>query len=149
MQEFYDELVHPKFQLYLFFLSGRLPILASINMQLQKSEQDLFTAYQKITCFSRTFLEPILHNVESGMQDSNIRTDIDDIDYNNTTFQQFKDQSVSSGQLSSARLHVVMKNCFDFTMAIGKSLDYRFPEMQFVLQNLSFLNPENRRHSKV
>ena len=82
------------------------------------------------------------------MKEGNIRTDIDDIDYDITAFNQFKDQSVASGQLSHARLHVVMKNCFDFTSSIGNSLNHRFPEMRFVLQNLSFLNPENRKHSK-
>ena len=52
MQEFYDELVHPEFQLYLYFLQGKLPTLASINRQLQDPNQDLFTAYQRISCFS-------------------------------------------------------------------------------------------------
>ena len=118
MQEFYDELVQPEFQLYLFFLSATLPILANINQQLQKSDLDLFTAYQKISCFSKVFLKPILHNVDIGMQDENIRTDIDDIDYDISVFRQFKDQSVSSGQISYARLHTVMKNCFEFKYAI-------------------------------
>ena len=94
------------------------------------------------------FLEPILHNVDIGMQDENIRTDIDHIDYDISVFRQFKGQSVSSGQISYARLHTVMKNCFEFKHAIGKSLESRIPDLQFVLQNPSFLNPENRRHSK-
>lgn len=34
LQEFHDELVDPMFQLYLYFLQGRLPLLASINTQL-------------------------------------------------------------------------------------------------------------------
>ena len=148
MQEFYDELVHPEFQLYLYFLQGRLPTLASINRQLQSHDQDLFTAYQKITCFSRVFLEPILINVENSLGEGNIRTDIDEIDYDIATFNQFKSQCISSGQLSHSRLHVVLQNCFDFTLAIGKSLENRFPEMKFVLKNLSFLNPSNRKHSK-
>ena len=148
MQEFYDELVHPEFQLYLYFLQGRLPTLASINRQLQSHDQDLFTAYQKITCFSRVFLEPILINVENSVGEGNIRTDIDEIDYDIATFNQFKTQCISSGQLSHSRLHVVLQNCFDFTLAIGKSLENRFPEMKFVLKNLSFLNPSNRKHSK-
>ena len=77
-----------------------------------------------------------------------IRTDIDEIDYDIATFNQFKSQCISSGQLSHSRLHVVLQNCFDFTLAIGKSLENRFPEMKFVLKNLSFLNPSNRKHSK-
>ena len=32
LQEFYDELVEPTFQLYLYFLQGRLPLLANINV---------------------------------------------------------------------------------------------------------------------
>lgn len=148
MQKFYDQLVNPEFQLYLYFLQGKLPTLASINRQLQNPDQDLFTAYQKISCFSRVFLESILLNVQNGLQADNIRTDIDQIDYDITTFSQFKTQSISSGQLSHSRLHVVLQNCFDFTVAVGNSLENRFPEMQFVLKNLSFLNPANRKHSR-
>ena len=54
---------------FTFFLSGNLPTLANINQQLQKSDLDLFTEYQKISCFSKVFVEPILHNVDIGMQD--------------------------------------------------------------------------------
>ena len=149
LQEFYDELVDPTFQLYLYFLQGRLPLLASINTQLQKSDQDLFTVYQKISSFKCAFLEPVLHNVGMGMKEDNIRSDIDEIDYQCCSqFQQFKEQSVSSGLLSPRQLHVVMKNVFSFTSAIGQSLETRFPEMEFVVQNLSFLCPENRKHCR-
>ena len=37
-------------------------------------------------------------------------------------------------------------NCF--TSTIGKSLEVRFPEMEFVVHNMSFLCPENRKHSR-
>ena len=57
------------------------------------------------------FLEPILHNVDIVMQDENIRNDIHDIDYDISVFRQFKGQFVSRGQISYARLHIVMKNC--------------------------------------
>ena len=53
----YDELVHPEFQLYLYFLQGKLPTLASINTQQQNSDQNLFTAYQKIVVFLMFFTE--------------------------------------------------------------------------------------------
>ena len=105
VQEFYDELVvHSEFQLSLYFLQGTLPTPAGINRQLQNPDQDLFTAYQKIGCFSRVFLEPLLLNVENVLRKENIRTDIDEIDYYITRFNQFKSQSVSSGQLSPSRL---------------------------------------------
>ena len=51
---------------------------------------------------------------------------------------------VSSRQVPYARLHTVMKNCFEFIHAIGMYLQSRFPDLQFDLQNLSFFNPENR-----
>ena len=80
------------------------------------------------------FLEPILHNVDIVMQDENIRNDIDDINYDISVFRQFKGQFVSRGQISYARLHIVMKNCFEFKHAIGKSLESWFPDLQFVLK---------------
>ena len=146
--ELYDELVDPKFQLYLYFLQGRLPILPGINIQLQTKGQDPFTSYQKIAGFKKTFLEPILHEVEGSLHESNIRKNVDNIDYDCTQFDDFKDKVISSGQLSYAQLHEVMKNIFNFTVAIGRSLDSRFPELDFVVQNVSFLNPANRKYSK-
>lgn len=150
LQELYDGLVDPAFQLYLYFLRGRLPILASINTQLQKKDQDLFTSYQKIDGFKKTFLEPILHEVDDGMQEGNVRTesDVDNIDYDCKEFIKFKEQAISSGQLSFGQLHEVMNNIFNFTAAIGRSLDARFPELDFVIKNLSFLCPANRKHSR-
>ena len=148
LPEFHNGIVDPQFQLYLYFLQSRLPILASINTQLQKSNQDLFTSYQKIASFKNAFLEPILNQVDDGMQDGNIRTDIDDIDFESSQFQQFKEQAISSGQLSNAQLHEVMKNIFNFTVTIGRSLESRFPEMDFVVHNMSFLCPTNRKHSR-
>ena len=82
------------------------------------------------------------------MQEDNLRRDVVDIDYQNSQFQQFKEQSISRGHLSYAELHEVMRNIFSFTSAIGKSLESRFPEMNFVLRNLNFLCPQNRKHSR-
>ena len=120
LQQLYDELVDPKFQLYLYFLQGRLPILADINIQLQTNGQDLYTSYQKIAGFKKTFLEPILHEVEGGLHESNIRKNVDNIDYDCTQFDDFKNKVISSGQLSYAQLHEVMKNIFNFAVAITR-----------------------------
>ena len=48
------------------------------------------------------------------MQEGNIRTDVDNIDYQCRQFEQFKDQSLSHGLLSPAQLHEIMKNVLDF-----------------------------------
>ena len=107
MQEFHDELVHPEFHLYLLFLSGALPRLASINAQLQKSDLDLFTAYLKINWFFKVYL--FFAMLSTVYKKKNIRIDISDIDYDITEFQQCREQSIASGQLSCSRLQVVMK----------------------------------------
>ena len=57
----------------------------------------------------------------AGIQEDNLRSDID---YQNSQLQQFKEESISSGQLSCAQLHEVMRNIFSFTSAIEKSLNY-------------------------
>ncbi len=148
LQQLYDELVDPKFQLYLYFLQGRLPILADINIQLQTNGQDLYTSYQKIAGFKKTFFEPILHEVEGCLHESNIRKNVDNIDYDCTQVDDFKNKVISSGQLSYAQLHEVMKNIFNFTVAISRSLDSRFPELDSGVQNVRFFNPANRKVSK-
>ena len=76
--------------------------------------------------------------MEGGLHESNMRKNVDNIDYDCTQFDDFKDKIISSGQLSYAQLHEVMKNIFNFTVAIDRSLDSRFPELDFVVQNVSF-----------
>ena len=87
--------------------------------------------------------------MEGGLHESNIRKNVDNIDYDCTQFDDFKDKVISSGQLSYAQLHEVMKNIFNFTVAMGRSLDSRFPELDFVVQNVSFLNPANRKYCDI
>ena len=83
-------------------------MLASINTQLQKKNQDMYTVYQKI--FKCAFLEPILHNTGHGnhMRDDNVRTDIDEIDYQCSNFELLKEQCVPYGLLSPSELHSVL-----------------------------------------
>ena len=91
---------------------------------------------------TNAFLEPILRDVHAGMQHENVRADVNDID----EFKAFAEKSILNGLLSHAELHEVMKNVLNFTATIGSPLQKWFPEMDFVLQNLSCLCPTNRKH---
>ena len=108
----------------------------------------MFTTYQKIKCFMRTLVEPVLLDINNGIVEENLRTDIDTIVYPGDDFVQFREQAVTSGQLSTSQMHAVLYNMFDFVVTTGRALESRFPEMPFVLSNLSFLNPENRKFSR-
>ena len=145
--EIHQKLVSAEFQLYLFFLQGQLPIIAGINTQLQKSNQDLFTTYQKIKCFMQTLLEPVLIEKDKGLVEENLRVDIDSIAYPGDDLVRFREQAVTSGQITMGQMHDVLRNMYNFVVATGKALESRFPELTFVLSNLSFLNPENRKFS--
>ena len=147
LENIHERLVCAEFQLYLFFLKGQLPILAGINTQLQKSNQDMFTTYQKIKCFMQTFLEPVLREKDNGLTEENLRVDIDNIVYPGEELVHFREQAVTSGQLSTAQLHAVLSTMYQFVVTTGKALESRFPELPFVLSNLSFLNPQNRKFS--
>ena len=77
------------------------------------------------------------------MQHENVRAEVNDIDYE---CKAFAEKSILNGLLSHAELHEVMKNVLNFTATIGSPLQKWFPEMDFVLQNLSCLCPTNRKH---
>ena len=77
----HERLVSAEFKLYLFFLKGQLPILVGINIQLQKSKQDLFTTYQKIKCFMQNLLEPVLVERDMGLTEENLCVDVESIVY--------------------------------------------------------------------
>ena len=147
LESIHERLVAAEFQLYLFFLQGQLPIIAGINTQLQKSNQDLFTTYQKIKCFMQTLLEPVLVQKDLGLTENNLRMDIDNIVYPGDELIRFREQAVTSGQLSMEQMHVVLCSMYEFVVSTGKALESRFPELSFVLSNLSFLNPANRKFS--
>ena len=139
----HERLVSAEFQLYLFFLKGQLPILVGINIQLQNSNQDLFTTYQKIKCFMQTLLEPVLVARDMGLTEENLCVDVESIVYPGDELMQFREQAVTSGQISTGQMQAVMRNMYNFVVATGKALESRFLELPFVLSNLSFLNPEN------
>ena len=117
--------VGAEFQLYLFFFKGQLPILAGINTQLQKSNQDLFTIhiYQKMKCFMQIFLEPILKQKGNCLTEKNVRVDIDNIEYPGEDLVHFRELGVTSGQLSEAQLRTVLSNMYQFVVTTGKALE--------------------------
>ena len=82
------------------------------------------------------------------MQEQNVRTDFKDIEYESTAFHECKEQSVSCGQISNAQLSGLLKSLLEYTVIVGKSLERWFPEMDSVLQNLSFLCPANRKQTQ-
>lgn len=94
-----------------------------------------------------TLLEPILLLKDTGLVEENLRSDIDDIVYPGDELIRFREQAVTSGQLSTGQMHVVLRNMYEFVVTTGKALESRFPELPFVISNLSFLNPENRKFS--
>ena len=105
----------------------------------------MFTTYQKIKCFMQTFLEPVLREKDNGLTEVNLRVDTDNIVYPGEELVHFREQAVTSGQLSTAQLHAVLSTMYQFVVTTGKAL--LFPELPFVLSNLSFLNPQNRTFS--
>ena len=95
----------------------------------------------------QTFLEPILKQKGNCLTEENLRVDIDNIEYPGEELVHFREQAVTSGQLSEAQLHTVLSNMYQFVVTTGKALESRFPELPFVLSNSSFLNPQNRKYS--
>ena len=135
LQDFYDELIDPTFQLYLYFLQGHLPLLASMNMQLQKRNQDLFTVYQT----------PVLKVPSLSLKWALV---CKKVIYKQILMTDCQSTQSNLYHFLQSSLHDVMKNVFSFTCTIGRSLETRFPEMEFVVRNLGFLCPENRKHCR-
>ena len=100
------------------------------------------------TQLGQSIVEPLLHEMDFGMREQNVRTDFEDIEYESTAFRECKEQSVSCGQISNAQLRELLKNLLEYNVIVGKSLECRFPEMDSVLKNLSFLCPANRKQTQ-
>lgn len=145
-EDLHGRLEDPLFALYLFFLQPILDILADINRQLQKANQSLYVTYCKIKAFKTTLLEPLLKDCEAETADSNLRLVEETVARcYGSDFQQHLLQCKEHDLLTEKQLSDAKKAMYTYFIAISNSLNARFPELDFMTTNLSFIDPSQRK----
>jgi hypothetical protein len=148
-------LSEPLFQLYLFFLGPQLNMLAKLNKWLQHSEMSLHVVYSKIRALTKAFIEPIVIDSseflsESDVHVSNYRPLDEAIErLPGQDLQKHLCDCVNHSLLTERHLKQAKENMIAYINAIATSLIERFPEMDFIIDNTSFLDPRVRQFQKA
>ena len=146
----HDRLSEPLFQLYLYFLGPQLDILASVNKWLQHSEMSLHLVYSKIQALIKAFLEPILVDSSKGISDEN-HWPLEEavMSMPGRDLQKHLVDCVEHSLLTERDLKQAKETMVSYVEAVATSLIERFPEMDFIIDNTSFLDPSLRRFQKA
>ena len=145
LESIHERLVHCIMSTIPFFLQGQLPIVAGIPSC--KSQTKIYLQHTRKSNASYKLVRTSSCPKRFWINSNNLRVDIDNIVYPGDKLIHFRKQAVTSGQLSMEQMHVVLCSMYEFVVSTGKALESRFPELSFVLSNLSFLNPANPKFS--
>ena len=146
-------LSEPLFQLYLYFLGPQLDMLAKLNKWLQHAELSLHVVYSKIRALIKAFIDPIVLDNSNDIFDANtcnLRPLEDCIEkLPGTDFQKHLRDCIEHSLLTEQQLKQAKENMKAYITVIATSLTDRFPEMDFVIENTSFLDPSVRQFQKA
>lgn len=136
----------PKFHLYLFFLHPHLDLLSSVNKFLQTSNLTLHTVYCKIQALLKTFIAPVvIDSSQSITEDANLRPLEDAIQqFPGSDFQKHIVDCSEHALMSERELNDAKRRMYNYIITIGKALENRFPDMDFIMTNTAFVDPTLR-----
>ena len=145
-EDLHGRLENPLFSLYLFFLQHILDILADINRQLQKPNQSLYVTCCKIKAFKTTLMEPLLVDPGKNTTEENLRP-IDDVfeHLSGSEFQKHKSQCLEHSLLTERQMADAKKVMYSYLLVLGKTIEERFPELDFMTKQLCFTDPPQRK----
>ena len=133
----HSRLSEPLFQLYLFFLVPQLDMLAKLNKWLQQCELSLHVVYSKIRAL---VMEPISGQEVTAHQElSTLEVSIQKIP--GCDFQKHYHDCIEHSLITERELKEAEANMCTFITTVTRSLIERFPEMDFIIDNTSFLDP--------
>ena len=145
-EDLHKRVVEPLFALYIFFLQPNLEILADVNRQLQKANQSLYSTYCKIKAFRATLLEPLLHDPTGNVTDSNLLSiDVAVTKFLGEEFQKHLSQCEEHSLLTERQLSDARKCMYAYLKTVGKAIENRFHELEFITNNFSFIDPKQRK----
>ena len=132
------------FRLYIEFLHDTLPLLDDINLKLQTPNIDMYKTYCTLQSFRRAFAVPVLKNVSGSANDSENHVEMSEVVFHGANFNKLFSECQSKSDLTEEQLEQIRAQCIKFILRTVQELDNRFPESKFIIDNFSFLNPNNR-----
>ena len=146
----HERLSEPLFQLYLYFIGPQLDILSTLNKWLQHCEMSLHVVNSKIRALIKAFVEPIVVDSSKDISDANRRPLEEAVaclpgkDLKKHLLDCTEHSLLTERDIKQAKGTMVA-----YVEAIATSLIERFPEMDFIIDNISFLDPIVRQFQKA
>ena len=137
----------PKFQLFLYFLHPHLSLLASVNRWLQSSNLSIYTVYCKIQALYKTFISPVVLDSNKSVSDDDNLRPIEEalLQCPGSDFQKHLTDCSEHALMSGRELTDAKKRMFNYIVTVGKALENRFPDLNFIIDNTAFVNPTLRK----
>ena len=110
------------------------------------SEYKFDIEYCKIQALLKTFTAPVTINSAQSISDENNLRAIEDAIplLPGSNLQRHLSDRVEHALLTSRELNKVKYIMYNYIVVIGKALERRFPELNFIVQNTAFLDPTMR-----
>ena len=136
---------------YIYFLGPQLTILATLNRWLQHSNISIHVVYCKIEAVIKTFIQPVVLDVTGDPLDPENHLPLDQAVSNlpGTDFQKHLLDCSEHALVTEGDLEKAKKNMVSYIYTVATSLKNRFPEMEFVIANTSFIDPSVRHLHKA
>ena len=113
--DLFQRMNNPKFRLYLAFLVDVLPLLDDINLQLQKSGQNMYYKYQKLECFINSSINQSINPKGSVDQENMIINP--DVRFPGELLNQLITEYEHS-DLTEDELDYIRENCIAYMIAV-------------------------------
>ena len=138
-----------KFILYMLFLKDTLLILAVANKSCQERGKLIHESYGQIMAVVKTTAEPIVRD-----KTADNLLPLSEVNYGDDGFVKFPGEDFNkywkeveeNALLTTSEKQVILKNCHGLLLETTRNLLVRFPELDFVTQNLRFVDPRRREH---
>ena len=144
-----------KFILYVLFLKDTLPILAVANKSCQERGKLIHEFYGQIMAVVKTMAEPIVRDKTAVdlLSDDNLLP-LSEVNYGDDGFVKFPGEDFNkywkeveeNALLITSEKQVILKNCHGLLLEITRNLLVRFPELDFDMQILRFVDQRRREH---
>ena len=142
-----------KFILYMLFLKDTLPVLAVANKSCQERGIFIHESYGQIMAVVKTVAEPIVRDKTTVdlLSDDNLLP-LSEVNYGDDgffkvpgeDFNKYWKEMEENALFTSSEKQAILKNCHSLLLETTRNLLVRFPELDFVIQNLRFVDPRRR-----
>ena len=150
--DLHERFTDTKFILYLLFLKDALPILAVANKSCQERGKLIHESYGQIMAVVKTMAEPIIRDNTAAdlLSDDNLLP-LSEANYGAPGFVKFAGEEFNkywkeveeNALLTTSEKQIILRNCHGLLLETTRDLLSRFPELEFVTQNLRFVDQED------